>query len=390
MGEYKNMYDDFYKKYNLNKIKKFSKNKKTPFLILDIDRVKKNYDRLKKDMDYADIFYAVKANPHDRVLKVLSALGSNFDVASRYELDTLLKLKINPERISFGNTIKKEEDIKYFYKKGVRLFATDSESDLLKNAKGSNVFFRLLVEGEGSDWPLSKKFGAYSDDIVKLAILAKKNGLSPYGISFHVGSQQRDVMQWDQAIAQCKYIFEELEQKGINLMMINLGGGLPSEYVLPTKSLEYYASKIKEFIKNHFGKEVPRIIIEPGRFMVGNSGVLVSEIILINKKSESLKYSWMYIDAGIYQGLDECVGEAIKYPILTDKSSKGERKFVIAGPTCDSHDIVYECEKYSFPSKINEKDKIYFLSAGAYTYQVSSVGFNGFPPLKVYVVSKII
>lgn len=386
---YSKVYGKIAKKIDFESIKKFSANKKTPFLILDLSKVATNYDSLKNNLPFADIFYAIKANPHSEVIKLLARKGANFDAASIYEFDDLLSLGVNPTRVSFGNPIKKEEDIKYFFDKGVRLFATDSESDLKKIAKyapSSKVFFRLLVEGAGSDWPLSKKFGAHPDMIHKLAIEAKALGLVPYGLSFHIGSQQRDVEQWDQAISQCKYLFERLGKEGIHLSMINLGGGLPSDYLFPTPSIRFYASKIKSYLSYHFGKKMPRILIEPGRYMVGDAGVLVTEVVLISKKAESMPYEWMYIDAGLYTGLDETVDETIKYPILCEAKSKSLREFVIAGPTCDSRDILYEKFHYSFPSSIKEGSRLYFLSAGAYTYQVSAICFNGFPPLKVYIL----
>ncbi len=377
------------KEINFAKFEKFAKGKQTPFLILDPTIVDKNLKALQKNLPFADVFYALKANPHPSIVSLLARKGCDFDIASRYELDDLLKLKVRPERISFGNTIKKVEDIRYFYKKGVRMFATDSHSDLLKiikHAPGSKVFFRLLVDGEGADWPLSRKFGAHPDIIRELAHHAKKSGLIPYGLSFHVGSQQHDVEQWDQAIAQCKYIFERLAKEGTTLQMLNLGGGLPSTYLTDSPSIEYYCKKITASLRFHFGKNMPRILIEPGRYMVGTCGVLVSEVMLIAKKSKSMGCEWMYLDAGVWNGLDECSGEAIKYPILTDSTSTRMKEFVLAGPTCDSHDILYEHFRYTLPASVKEGDRLYFLSTGAYTWQVSSVGFNGFPPLKVYVL----
>jgi ornithine decarboxylase len=373
----------------LKRVQKEFKNQKTPFLVLDLKEVENNYLRLKKDLPFAEIYYAVKANPHPRVVSLLDKKGSNFDVATVYELDELLSLGISPQKISFGNTIKKHEDIAYFYKKGVRLFVTDSLSDLKKiahYAPKSRVFFRLSVDGTSADWELSKKFGAHEDLIILLAVEAKKLGLVPYGLSFHVGSQQRDVEQWDQSLAQCRYIFETLQKKSIHLQMINLGGGLPSEYLTPTPGLSYYCRKIRSFLRNHFGKKLPRILIEPGRYMVGSAGIIVTEVVLIAKKTESLPYEWLYLDAGLYQGLTECYGEAIKYRIETEKKSSSKKEFVIAGPTCDSHDILYEKEHYKLPSHIKEGSRVFFLTTGAYTYQTSSISFNGFPPLKVYIL----
>lgn len=373
----------------LKEVKHFSKNKKTPFLVLSLKEVAKNYSELQKEMPFATIYYAVKANPHPKVISLLNKKGSNFDVATIYEFKELLKIGVPANKVSFGNTIKKSQDIAYFYRKWVRLFVTDFTSDLKKiaiNAPSSNVFFRILVDGIGADWELSKKFGAHPEKIILLAKEAKKLGLNPYGLSFHVGSQQRDVGQWDSALSQCEYIFDSLKKEGIELKMINLGGGLPSQYLILTPKLKYYCKRIKSYLKNHFGDSLPQIFIEPGRYMVGSAGILVTEVILISKKFRSAPFKWLYLDAGLYQGLDECINESLEYPIETSKKSLSRTKFVIAGPTCDSHDILYEKKKYSLPSNIKEWSKIYFLTAGAYTYQVSSIGFNGFPPLKVYVI----
>jgi len=183
-------------KQRLEKIKNFARNIETPFLVVDLSVVKRKYENLKAKLPYASVYYAVKANPMEEVLLLLKQLGSNFDVATRNELDQLLKLGIGPERISYGNTIKKERDVKYFAECGVSLFVTDCEEDLRKIAKyapGSRVFFRILTEGHGADWPLSRKFGSHPDMTYNLAILAKELRLVPYGLSFHVGSQQRDI-----------------------------------------------------------------------------------------------------------------------------------------------------------------------------------------------------
>jgi ornithine decarboxylase len=372
-------------------VQKRFKSEKTPFLVLSLKEVAKNYDHLHQELPLAEIYYAVKANPHPKILSLLDKKGSNFDVASIYEFKELIRLGVSPHKISFGNTIKKHQDIAYFYHKGVRLFATDSLSDLHKiahHAPGSKVYFRLSVDCFGSDWSLSKKFGAHPDMIIDLAQEAKKQGLVPYGLSFHVGSQQRDVEQWDQALAQCKHIFEMLHKRSINLQMINLGGGLPSQYLVPTPGLAYYCRKIKSYLGNHFGRKMPNIIIEPGRYLVGNAGIIVTEVVLRSKKSYSLPYEWLYLDAGLYQGLDECENESILYELETEKSSSHKAEFVLAGPTCDSHDILYEKNRYKLPSHLKEGSRIYFLNSGAYTFQVSAIGFNGFPPLKVCILDK--
>jgi len=362
----------------------------TPFLLLDLDVIRHKYQELEQSFDYAGIYYAVKANPSDEIVELLAELGSNFDIASTYELDKVLKFGVSPERMSFGNTIKKGSDIAYFYEHGVRMYATDSEADLRNiaaNAPGSRIYIRILTEGsEGADWPLSRKFGCNPEMAVELATLAKELGLQPWGISFHVGSQQRDIDVWDAAIAKVKFIFERLQnEQGIQLQMINMGGGFPANYLYKTNELRTYREEITRFLQEDFGDNVPDILLEPGRSLVGDAGVLVSEVVLISRKSNTALERWVYTDVGKFNGLIETMDEAIKYPVYSE--SQGEKEAVIlAGPTCDSMDIMYEHHKYELPLSLEMGDRIYWFSTGAYTTSYSSIEFNGFPPLKQYVL----
>lgn len=279
------------------KIKEFARDIPSPCLIIDHNIIKQKYQELREDLPMASIYYAVKANPMEDVINLLAELGSNFDIASRYELDHMLRLGISPERLSYGNTIKKRSDIRYFYDKGVRLFATDSENDLINiaaEAPGAKVFFRILTEGTGADWPLSRKFGAHSDMLYHLILQAKDLNVVPWGVSFHVGSQQRDIGQWDDAIARCKYLFDAVAEEGIELKMINIGGGFPANYVDPTYGVKEYADEIMRFIEEDFGQHIPEIILEPGRSLVADAGVIVAEIVNISKKSKNNIYQWVF------------------------------------------------------------------------------------------------
>lgn len=379
----------------------------TPFLLVNLDRIRRRYHELERIFPKVKIYYSVKANPAREVLALLRDLGSYFDIASIYELDRVLSLGVPPERISYGNTIKKEKDIRYAFERGVRVFASDSEDDMLKisrAAPGSRIFFRIITEGSGADWPLSKKFGAHPDLLYHLIIQSKEVGLHPIGLSFHVGSQQRDIGQWDQAIAHCRYLCDGVREKGVDLNMINLGGGLPGTYLQETLGLESYASEILRYVEEDFPGKNPELWIEPGRGMVGEAGVLVSEVVLISQKNRRDLHKWVYVDAGLFGGLIETLGEAIKYPILTDKtpslaeleakmstwpSSRADMEVVMAGPTCDSMDILYQNHRYRLPKDLSVGDKVYFLSTGAYTTSYSSVEFNGFPPLKAFFIDGI-
>ncbi|WP_191600193.1 type III PLP-dependent enzyme [Marinomonas algicola] len=381
----------FYTPASFERLKKLADTKETPFVVIDTKTIEEHYIDLKKGFPIADIFYAMKANPAPEILTLLRDQGANFDVASIYELDKLLAIGgVSPEKISYGNTIKKIKDIRYFYDKGIRMFASDSEADLhniAKQAPGSRVYIRILTEGsQTADWPLSRKFGCHTDMAISLLVLAKELGLVPYGVSFHVGSQQRDIGAWDEAIGKVKVIFERLkEESDIELQMINMGGGFPANYITRTNDLATYAEEINRFLEEDFGANIPRIILEPGRSLISNAGILVSEVVLISRKSNTALNRWIFTDVGKFSGLIETLDEAIKYPIHTEKSGEVE-DVVIAGPTCDSADIMYENYKYGLPLSLEIGDRLYWLSTGAYTTTYSAVEFNGFPPLASYYV----
>jgi len=298
---------DYYDQETFGRIKAFADTQDTPFVVLDLATIDRAYSALEDNFPYASIYYAVKANPAPAILQMLVDRGASFDIASIYELDKVLGFDVSPDRISYGNTIKKSRDIRYFYEKGVRMFATDSEADLrniARAAPGSKVYVRILTEGtQTADWPLSRKFGCQTDMAMDLLILARDLGLVPYGVSFHVGSQQREISSWDAALGKVKVIFERLrDEDGIELKMINMGGGFPANYLNRTNDLETYASEIKRFIQEDFGADFPEIIIEPGRSLIANAGVLVSEVVLISRKSRTALHRWVFVDVGKFSG----------------------------------------------------------------------------------------
>ncbi|MGI2259099.1 type III PLP-dependent enzyme [Shewanella sp. GXUN23E] len=379
---------DYYDADTFSRIREFADGKQTPFVVIDTGIIGKQYDAMTEHFPYAGVYYAVKANPAAEILTLLKDRGSNFDIASIYELDMVMNIGVSCDRISYGNTIKKRKDVKAFYERGVRLFATDSEADLrmiAEEAPGARIYVRILTEGSGTaDWPLSRKFGCQNEMACELLVLAKELGLVPWGVSFHVGSQQRDIGAWDAAIGKVKVIFERLkDEHDITLGMINMGGGFPANYIDPTNELATYAEHIHKFLVEDFGDDLPQIILEPGRSLIANAGVLVSEVVLISRKSQTALERWVFTDVGKFSGLIETMDEAIKFPIVTDRSGELE-KCVIAGPTCDSADIMYEHYSYGLPMDLAIGDRLYWLTTGAYTTTYSAVCFNGFPPLKDY------
>ena len=374
-----------------NKISRFLAENmpETPCLVVDLEVIAKAYDMLRRYLPLARVFYAVKANPAAEIVAMLARRGSNFDVASPAEIRLCLDNGAEPERLSFGNTIKKERDIAGAYAAGVRLFAFDSEAELEKLARvapGARVFCRILVSCEGADWPLSRKFGCSPEMAVTLLCRARDLGLDPYGVSFHVGSQQTDLGQWDGAVGAAARMFSLLAEADITLRMVNIGGGFPARYRGEVSPIEHYAGAVTAALTKHFGNRLPEIIVEPGRSLVGDAGIIQSEVVLISDKGDGGDKRWVYLDVGKFNGLAETMDESIKYRIETPGRAGPEGPVVIAGPTCDSADILYEKTEYRMPLGLAVGDKVEILSTGAYTASYASVGFNGFPPLRTYCI----
>ena len=358
-----------------------------PCLVVDLDVVRENYLAFAHALPDTRVFYAIKANPAPEVLALLASLGSCFDAASVAEIEMAFAAGAAPDRISFGNTIKKERDIAHAYEMGIRLFAVDCKAEVEKIARvapGSRVFCRILFDCAGAEWPLSRKFGCDPAMAVDVLEHAHRLGLEAHGVSFHVGSQQRRTQAWDQALKAASAIFRACAERGISLAMVNLGGGFPTKYVRDVPPVETYGRSIFRALRKHFGNAIPETIIEPGRGMVGNAGVIEAEVVLVSKKCEQDKLRWVYLDIGKFGGLAETMDEAIRYPIKTPRDGDRAGPCVLAGPTCDSVDVMYEKQPYDLPISLEIGDKVLIEGTGAYTSTYSAVAFNGFPPLKTY------
>ncbi len=358
-----------------------------PCLVVDLDVVRENYGVFAKALPDSRVFYAVKANPAPELLTLLVSLGSCFDTASVPEIEMVLAAGAAPERISFGNTIKKERDVARAYALGVRLFAVDCKAEVEKigrAAPGAKVFCRFLFGCAGAEWPLSRKFGCDPGMAVDVLDHAQKLGLEPCGVSFHVGSQQRRTAAWDEALKSASAIFRACADRGINLTMVNLGGGFPTKYLRDVPAVEAYGRSIFRALRKHFGNRIPETIIEPGRGMVGNAGVIEAEVVLVSKKSEQDQNRWVYLDIGKFGGLAETMDESIRYPIRTPRDGGEVGPCVLAGPTCDSADVMYEKRPYDLPISLEIGDKVLIEGTGAYTATYAAVAFNGFQPLRTF------
>jgi ornithine decarboxylase len=370
-----------------DRIREFLRNRRDdgPVLVVDLEVVRDNYNAFAKALPDSRVFYAVKANPAPEVLSLLASMGSCFDTASVAEIEMVLGAGATADRISYGNTIKKERDIARAYALGVRLFAVDCKAEVEKIARAApeaKVFCRILCDGAGAEWPLSRKFGCEPAMAADVLEHAHRLGLVAYGISFHVGSQQRNQHAWDRALAQAAAVFKECGERGIALAMVNLGGGFPTRYLKNVPTVKTYGAAIFRALRKHFGNRIPETIIEPGRGMVGNAGVIETEVVLVSKKSEEDEVRWVYLDIGKFGGLAETMDESIRYPIRTPRDGSDVAPCILAGPTCDSADVLYEKEPYLLPVSLEIGDKLLIEGTGAYTATYASVAFNGFPPLK--------
>ena len=203
-------------------------------------------------------------------------------------------------------------------------------------------------------------------------------------MSFHVGSQQPNPKAWDVALKSAGEVFRTLSERGIQLRMVNLGGGFPAKYLRDVPAVKTYGRAIFTALRRHFGNRIPETIVEPGRGLVGVAGIIKAEVVLVSKKAEDEELRWVYLDIGKFGGLAETMDESIRYPIRTPRDGGETGPVILAGPTCDSADVLYEKQPYALPVSLEIGDKVLIEGTGAYTSTYAAVAFNGFAPLKTY------
>jgi ornithine decarboxylase len=354
----------------------------TPYLVTDLDTVADRYRRMTTDLPGVQAFYAMKCNSSPEILRTLAGLGSGFEVASMGELAMLQEIGVNPADVLYSNPIKPPAHIAAAHKAGLWRFSFDSEGELYKLAQyaaGSAVYIRLRVDDSTSIFPLSRKFGAEAHEARALLLLARKLGLRPYGITFHVGSQCKTTTAWRQAIAAAGRLMAALATDGLTLEMLNLGGGFPARYVEQVPSLRQIAATIYPALDELLPYRPQVLAAEPGRHLVAEAGVIVASVLGREVRAGE---NWVYLDVGAYNGLMETqqTVNQWRFPMWTsrpDHAMVPHLPFTITGPSCDSSDTMFY--GVALPSTIDVGDHIYIGSAGAYTLSYAS-GFNGFPP----------
>lgn len=350
-----------------------------PYLLIDKEIVREKVQMIGRNIRNSKVFYAVKANPDREVLAYLNSLGIGFEIASEGELRILIGLGVAPERIITSNPVKSPSFLEMAVSYGIRFYAFDSAAEvdkLSRFASDSNVYVRLTVPNEGSEWPLSKKFGVEIEEALNLLLYAKGKGLNPFGITFHVGSQCNNAYNWNTAIEKAKELWEMAEERGLRLGMINIGGGYPIRYTKDVLSIEAIEKKINRLISQRFPSDI-EVFIEPGRAVIGDAGIFVASVIGKARRGDE---NWLYIDVGVFNGLMESIG-GIKYSYIVGSRNE-PLKWTIAGPSCDSFDVIDKDVVLPEPEVGN---RILILSAGAYTISYASE-FNGFPIPKTILI----
>ena len=333
-----------------------------------------------------EILYAVKTNPHPVIIKTLIESGINqFDVASVEEIKQVRKFS-SSAKCSFMHTIKSPESIKRaYFEFGIKTFSLDTKEELIKiinntdNAKDLELFVRIAVSNEHAEIDLSKKFGALNSEALGLLRLAKQYA-KKVGLSFHVGSQCMHPISYAKGITEIGNIIKKTK---IIPDYINVGGGFPSIYpdLVPDNLIAYF-NEIKKSLENLKIENMPKIICEPGRALVAESGSTIVRVNLRKKQN-------LYINDGTYGTLFDAGTPNIVYPskMIKENSSKIISKkmtaFSFFGPTCDSMD--YMKGPFVLPNNIRENDYIELGQLGAYSLTFRT-HFNGFYSDEVYEV----
>jgi ornithine decarboxylase len=354
----------------------------TPFLLIDSDTVREKASLIGRSIKNSKIFYAVKANPDREILRFLNELNLGFEISSEGELEILSSLGVQPERIISSNPVKSLKFLSLASSYGINYFSYDSKEEIEKLSKLAphcNVYIRLSVPNEGSEWPLSKKFGVELDEAAALLYAAKEKGLNPIGITFHVGSQCTNIYNWHIALDKARALWSKAEMDGLKLTLLNIGGGYPINYTKHVISIDAIEKDVNSLICDAFPEDV-EIHIEPGRAVIGDAGVLVTTV---TGKASRTDEDWLYIDVGVFNGLMESVG-GIKYSYIVEsyKHAKSKKRWTLAGPSCDSFDVIVKNVALPEP---NIGNLILILSTGAYTVSYASE-FNGFSIPKTILI----
>ncbi len=352
-------------------------------LVVDIDDVRRNYDRLSRALDGCQVYFALKCLPEVPVLRALAACGCGFEVASGGEVELLRDSGLLDRDVVFSAPIKLPADIRRAVALGIRRFVADCTDEIDKLAEcapGSEVLLRLGVDSEGSVMPLSEKFGTTREHAVELAVRASSAGLAPVGLTFHVGSQAEKLDVWTKAIDLAGATMCDLDERGVRVTTIDIGGGFPVPYDVDVPDVESIGRTVADALR-----ALPyrvEVSAEPGRYLVASAGQLRTRVVGVAHRAGE---RWVYVNAGVYHGLAEAsAGVAgLRFPVHAPGAASGASvPSVVAGHSCDGTDVI--ARDVLLPAALRTGDELVFTNAGAYSisYATQFCGIDG--PLVEY------
>ena len=354
----------------------------TPLLVLSLEQIELNYNLLAENMPDIKIYYAVKANPDERIIRKLDALGSYFDVASDGEMRMLNQLGIDPDRMVYANPVKTNSGLQVAHDVGVHKFTFDSESEIAKMAAaipGGTVLLRIRVDNPHALVDLNKKFGAHPDEALELLTKAQAAGLDVAGLCFHVGSQSTSNEAYLDALKSCRKLFDVANGLGMNLHILDIGGGFPIPTLTEEPDVAEMAAGIYKVIRQYFPDT--ELWCEPGRYICGTAVNLITQVIGTKVRNNQ---QWYFLDDGLYGTFSGVIFDHWDFELETFKTGK-KIPATFAGPSCDSLDIMFR-DKHTVPMEIG--DLILVPNCGAYT-SASATVFNGFAKTQIVVWEEV-
>ena len=373
-----------------SQLQELAKKHGTPIVIIDHDVIRQNYAEFKKHLPNVQAYFAVKANPAPEIVRTLFKAGASFDVASMPEFmvvhENIKKLSAKKQqefiwdKIIYANPTKPKETLKALnpYKPLVTFDNLNELKKIKQFAPDAGVVLRLRVPNTGSMVELSSKFGCEPGEAVDLVVAAFEMGLVCEGLSFHVGSQCTNFMNFVQSLNMASEIMKESLSRGHQINILDIGGGFPAPYDKHVKPFGELAKKINAEIGRLFSKEI-QIIAEPGRFLVATAATSIAQI--IGKAVRDGKPCY-YINDSVYHTYSGIIFDHCQYPILSFKKGRKETCAVF-GQTCDGLDTISQSEQLP---DLEIEELVYSENIGAYS-NASSTWFNGFPPAQVVHVN---
>lgn len=343
----------------------------TPLLVLSLEQIEKNYRLLRTHLPRVKVFYAIKANPHRRILELMRDLGSNFDVASDGEIMELSSLGVDGSRMIYANPMKTVNGLRACRNAGVGKMTFDSAGEIDKMARecpGATVLLRIRIDNSSAHVDLNKKFGAAREQALELLLKARDAGLDAAGIAFHVGSQTTSADPYLYALDIAREIFEEAAAAGMQLRIMDIGGGFP----IPEPKVRFNLQEMLNQINARLDEDFPGVEIwaEPGRFICGTAVNLITSVIGVTERGGQ---PWYFLDEGLYGTFSGVLFDQWDFKLISFK--EGEQvAATFAGPSCDSLDIMFHGK---MTVRQEEGDLILVPICGAYT-SASATTFNGF------------